>query len=152
MLAFGRQTLCTECGVCRLLRPTTRQRRLSELQPDLRYGLLLLRLPPLRQYGQAAVPFHCTDCGFCRVGGRANFVHCATCQLCLAAGRPHVCRADSGHNACPLCYEDIFTSRLAAHIPPCGHLLHLPCYIKMTRKVRLNIKQLNFSLIVCLIR
>lgn len=78
--------------------------------------------------------FHCRACGICRVGGRANFEHCATCRLCMAAGREHVCRVDSGRNPCPLCYEDIFSSRMAAHIPPCGHALHHPCYAEMSRK------------------
>jgi RING finger/CHY zinc finger protein 1 len=84
--------------------------------------------------------FHCDSCGFCRVGGRQNYAHCATCQLCMAAGREHACRADSGRNACPLCYEDIFTSRMAAHILPCGHALHFPCYLEMARKVRGGLK------------
>ena len=26
--------------------------------------------------------FHCTDCGICRVGGRAKFFHCSMCGCC----------------------------------------------------------------------
>ena len=28
-------------------------------------------------------PYHCPDCGFCRVGGGENFVHCNDCGMCI---------------------------------------------------------------------
>lgn len=29
---------------------------------------------------------------------------------------------------CPVCLEDIHTSRIVSHVPPCGHLIHRPCF------------------------
>lgn len=29
---------------------------------------------------------------------------------------------------CPVCLEDIHTSRIPCHIPVCGHLLHRTCF------------------------
>ena len=28
-------------------------------------------------------PYHCPDCGFCRVGGGENFIHCHDCGMCI---------------------------------------------------------------------
>jgi len=78
--------------------------------------------------------FHCDGCGICRVGGRENFVHCNTCGLCLRRDHEHKCIKDTSHNNCPVCMEDIHNSRDAAHVPPCGHLLHQKCYSEMMKK------------------
>lgn len=32
------------------------------------------------------------------------------------------------HANCPVCLEDIHTSRIPCHIPGCGHLLHRTCF------------------------
>lgn len=29
---------------------------------------------------------------------------------------------------CPVCLEDIHTSRIVSHVPSCGHLIHRPCF------------------------
>ena len=29
---------------------------------------------------------------------------------------------------CAVCMEDIHTSRISSHIPPCGHMIHKPCF------------------------
>lgn len=29
---------------------------------------------------------------------------------------------------CPVCLDDIHTSRIPCHIPDCGHLLHRTCF------------------------
>jgi len=78
--------------------------------------------------------FHCDGCGICRAGGRDNFTHCNTCGLCLPANRQHKCIANTSHNNCPVCMEDIHTSRLKAHIPPCSHLLHYECFKDMMKE------------------
>jgi len=78
--------------------------------------------------------YHCDGCGICRVGGRDNFHHCDTCGLCLPRDKPHKCIQDTSHNNCPVCMEDIHTSRDAAHIPPCSHLLHQKCYSAMLKQ------------------
>lgn len=29
------------------------------------------------------LPFHCSDCGFCLVGGRENYKHCKELGVCV---------------------------------------------------------------------
>jgi len=78
--------------------------------------------------------FHCDGCGICRVGGKENFEHCNTCGLCLPIGKSHKCISNTSHNNCPVCLEDIHTSRREAHIPPCSHLLHTDCFQSMMKQ------------------
>jgi len=78
--------------------------------------------------------FHCDGCGICRAGGRDKFTHCDTCGLCLPAGKEHKCISNTSHNNCPVCLEDIHTSRREAHIPPCSHLLHIDCFNGMIKE------------------
>ncbi|XP_044172175.1 RING finger and CHY zinc finger domain-containing protein 1-like [Acropora millepora] len=42
----------------------------------------------------------------------------------------HKCVEKSSRTDCPICYEDIHTSRIPSHVPPCGHLLHSTCFSK----------------------
>ncbi|XP_057671569.1 RING finger and CHY zinc finger domain-containing protein 1-like isoform X1 [Diorhabda carinulata] len=74
--------------------------------------------------------FHCKGCGFCRIGGADRFFHCNKCNMCLPIKlkQGHKCVENVSRSNCPICFEDIHTSRIACHIPPCGHLLHGPCY------------------------
>ena len=74
-------------------------------------------------------PFHCDKCGICRVGGSDNFKHCDTCGMCIsnALYENHNCLKDKYRNNCPICHEDMHTSRLAAQDLPCGHVMHVHC-------------------------
>ena len=38
------------------------------------------------------------------------------------------CVENVSHANCPVCLEDIHTSRIPCHIPNCGHLLHRTCF------------------------
>lgn len=38
------------------------------------------------------------------------------------------CVENVSHANCPVCLEDIHTSRIPCHIPDCGHLLHRTCF------------------------
>lgn len=38
------------------------------------------------------------------------------------------CIENVSHANCPVCLEDIHTSRIPCHIPDCGHLLHRTCF------------------------
>jgi len=78
--------------------------------------------------------FHCDGCAICRVGGQANYEHCSTCGMCMPSGGNHKCIDQSSKNNCPICFENIHSSRTQAIIPPCGHLIHTPCYKKMFKK------------------
>lgn len=74
--------------------------------------------------------FHCDQCGLCRIGGRENFFHCLKCDLCLgiAMKDSHQCMEKRTHANCPVCLEDLHSSRVDLHCQPCGHLTHKECW------------------------
>jgi RING finger/CHY zinc finger protein 1 len=82
----------------------------------------------------ADYPYHCEDCGFCRVGGRENFRHCRDCGMCIDAFLfdDHNCKAGKYMSNCPVCQEDLFSSRSASHEMPCGHAIHWHCFRELT--------------------
>ena len=75
-------------------------------------------------------PYHCTDCGFCRVGGAENFQHCDDCGMCIDKSLylEHDCKTDKYKANCPVCQECLFNSRSASHEMPCGHAIHWECF------------------------
>jgi len=77
--------------------------------------------------------FHCTGCGICRVGGRDNYFHCHRCDMCLPnhLQGAHKCVEKVSRSNCPVCQEDIHTSRIPSQIPPCNHLIHKTCFDEM---------------------
>ncbi|XP_053439869.1 RING finger and CHY zinc finger domain-containing protein 1 isoform X2 [Nycticebus coucang] len=80
--------------------------------------------------------YHCENCGICRIGPKEDFFHCLKCNLCLAMtlqGK-HKCIENVSRQNCPICLEDIHTSRVVAHVLPCGHLLHRTCYEEMLKE------------------
>jgi Zinc-ribbon/Ring finger domain len=79
-------------------------------------------------------PYHCADCGFCRVGGRENFTHCHDCGMCIDAFLVdnHNCKSGKYMSNCPICQEDLFSSRFASHEMPCGHAIHWHCFKELT--------------------
>lgn len=46
----------------------------------------------------------------------------------------HKCIENVSRQNCPICLEDIHTSRVVAHVLPCGHLLHRTCYEEMLKE------------------
>ncbi|XP_046999021.1 RING finger and CHY zinc finger domain-containing protein 1 isoform X2 [Schistocerca americana] len=74
--------------------------------------------------------YHCDGCGICRIGGRDRFFHCQKCNMCLPIKlkNRHKCVENVSRANCPVCLEDIHTSRIPCHIPECGHLLHRTCF------------------------
>jgi Zinc-ribbon/Ring finger domain len=79
-------------------------------------------------------PYHCEDCGFCRVGGRENFRHCVDCGMCIDTllFDDHNCKSGKYMSDCPICQEDLFSSRFASHEMPCGHAIHWHCFTELT--------------------
>ena len=74
-------------------------------------------------------PFHCDKCGICRVGGRENFSHCEECCMCIRNGiTDHQCIKDKYKNMCPVCREDMFSSRQSPIELACGHCIHDKCF------------------------
>ena len=79
-------------------------------------------------------PFHCHKCGFCRVGGRENFEHCDECCMCISikiSKSEHNCLKDKYKNNCPVCREDMFSSRQSPQDLPCGHAIHAHCFRRL---------------------
>ncbi|XP_029573442.1 RING finger and CHY zinc finger domain-containing protein 1 isoform X2 [Salmo trutta] len=79
--------------------------------------------------------YHCQPCGICRIGPREKYFHCQKCNLCLASDLRgnHKCVENVSRQNCPVCMEDMHTSRIGAHVLPCGHLLHKTCFDDMVR-------------------
>lgn len=75
-------------------------------------------------------PYHCPDCGFCRVGGAENFKHCHDCGMCIDTTLydNHNCKSGKYKSNCPVCQEFLFSSRSASHEMPCGHAIHWECF------------------------
>ncbi|CAH0774724.1 unnamed protein product [Bemisia tabaci] len=73
--------------------------------------------------------YHCEGCGICRVGGRDNFFHCFKCNLCLpnSIKDSHKCIENVSRGDCPVCMEDLHTSRQGLLVPSCGHIIHKKC-------------------------
>jgi RING finger/CHY zinc finger protein 1 len=82
---------------------------------------------------QSKKPFHCAECGFCRVGGVENFRHCNECCMCISVHvfQTHNCFKDKYKNNCPVCREDMFSSRQSPQDLPCGHAIHAHCFRKL---------------------
>jgi len=78
-------------------------------------------------------PFHCSQCGFCRVGGVEAFRHCDECCMCISVSvfDSHQCFRDKYKNNCPVCREDMFSSRQSPQDLPCGHAIHAHCFRKL---------------------
>lgn len=78
-------------------------------------------------------PFHCAQCGFCRVGGVDAFRHCNECCMCISISvfDTHQCFKDKYKNNCPVCREDMFSSRQSPQDLPCGHAIHAHCFRKL---------------------
>jgi len=87
--------------------------------------------------GDAAVkndPFHCDKCGICRVGGKENFVHCEICCMCIRKdATDHQCFKNKYKTTCPVCMEDIFSSRKPPTELECGHCIHSECFRKLAQ-------------------
>uniref|UniRef100_A0A8C3J7R8 Ring finger and CHY zinc finger domain containing 1 n=1 Tax=Calidris pygmaea TaxID=425635 RepID=A0A8C3J7R8_9CHAR len=83
---------------------------------------LLPQLTPLYEGENRPWP----DAFLLRIGPKEDFFHCSKCNLCLSLSLrgKHKCIENVSRQDCPICLEDIHTSRVGAHVLPCGHLLH----------------------------
>ncbi|XP_039276145.1 RING finger and CHY zinc finger domain-containing protein 1 [Nilaparvata lugens] len=79
--------------------------------------------------------WHCEGCGICRIGGKEKYFHCLKCNMCLpiTLQNNHKCVENVSRSPCPICLEDIHTSRISSHIPECGHLMHRTCYRELVQ-------------------
>jgi RING finger/CHY zinc finger protein 1 len=73
--------------------------------------------------------YHCEGCGICRIGPRDKYFHCEKCCACYPTSLEgkHVCISGAMQNNCPICLEDMFSSRRPVVILRCGHNVHAHC-------------------------
>jgi RING finger/CHY zinc finger protein 1 len=116
---------CSECGE----RQTVRE---SCVKCEIKFGQYFCHECKLYD-DEEKDQFHCEGCGICRVGGRANYFHCHRCDMCLPnhLQGAHKCVEKVSRSNCPVCQEDIHTSRIPSQIPPCNHLIHKNCFDEM---------------------
>ena len=79
--------------------------------------------------------YHCEGCGICRIGPKDKYFHCDTCCACypLSLRGNHRCINGSMQNNCPICLEDMFSSRKPVVVLKCGHNIHSHCHQVMSR-------------------
>ncbi|KAL6061865.1 Zinc finger protein BRUTUS [Balamuthia mandrillaris] len=82
--------------------------------------------------------YHCPHCRICRLGKGLgiDYFHCQRCNACLAIAlkERHKCVSDALNNNCPVCWEQLFSSREALAVLPCGHIMHRSCLEAYTSK------------------
>lgn len=79
--------------------------------------------------------YHCKDCGICRIGSTQTTFHCIPCGACMRVelkDHKHIDR--SLHSDCPICNENLFTSRDSVHYLPCAHSIHWKCFDLLYRQ------------------
>jgi len=93
--------------------------------------------------------FHCVGCGICRVGGRDNFFHCPKCNICISKSilDTHKCVENMSRRVCPVCLEDLHSSRKKVDIPNCSHMIHSECLVEMFKYGRMSCPTCNTSLV-----
>ncbi|EDO31289.1 predicted protein [Nematostella vectensis] len=116
------QVKCLQCGEIQGILPRCRSCGITFGF----YFCALCRLYDDADKGQ----FHCDMCGICRVGGKDKFFHCAKCDICIpiTLRSSHKCIEKSSRSNCPICLEDLHTSRVPCQVLKCGHLLHQTCF------------------------
>ncbi|EGC38203.1 hypothetical protein DICPUDRAFT_29076 [Dictyostelium purpureum] len=116
------------CMFCDTIQPVSNQCANKECKKQ--FGHYFCDICVFFDNDQSKSLFHCDGCGICRVGKRENYIHCDKCKLCLAPQifKSHNCIQDIGMSNCPICMDDIFSSREESMTLDCGHRLHYPCY------------------------
>lgn len=81
--------------------------------------------------------FHCHQCGLCRIGkGHGiDIYHCDKCEACvpLQSKDTHPCVEGALKGSCPICFENLFTSRSQVIYTKCGHAAHQSCFSNYTK-------------------
>jgi len=78
--------------------------------------------------------YHCEKCKICRMCGigmkPSDFFHCDKCGGCInkKLEETHKCVTDALRNDCCICLDNIFLSREAVVVLPCGHAIHNTCF------------------------
>lgn len=89
--------------------------------------------------------FHCNECGFCRVGKEEDYIHCKHCDACFF--KDHQCIQNlsyelSRDDDCPICFENLFSSKKTFTFMSCGHRIHQEC-------LNMQLKNNNYKCSLC---
>ena len=90
----------------------------------------------------AAEIYHCDKCNICRMCSvghtKDDYYHCDKCGGCINKNikDTHKCISEAFKNDCCICLESIFLSRERTTILPCGHIIHVDCYMSSLRQNR----------------
>ncbi len=102
------------------------------------FGKILIDLSVTFRIGPREKYFHCTKCNLClatdlkdnhKVWQVFSWFLKVTCSFCCSQWNINPCLLfqcveNVSRQNCPVCMEDIHTSRIGAHVLSCGHLLH----------------------------
>lgn len=93
--------------------------------------------------------FHCEGCGICRVGGKDNFFHCPKCNICISKSllENHTCVENMSRGKCPVCLEDLHSTREKVNIPACSHMIHTTCAEEMFKHGKTSCPTCNTSMV-----
>ena len=79
--------------------------------------------------------FHCQPCGICRVGKIGEYEHCFNCEMCFELGHSKECKKKANYKQnCPICTEDLHTSRNTSLVLKCDHVVHKKCLNSFLKK------------------
>lgn len=76
--------------------------------------------------------YHCDKCGFCRIGGKDNYIHCDKCNMCISIKMENHKCFDIQGALCSICMSELFTSTIQTIQMKCGHYIHKNCFCEMT--------------------
>ena len=115
------------CGYCDTKQPVSNQCICCKKQ----MGIYYCAICHLHENDERKIPLlkHCSSCGICRIG--KNPMHCNTCNICYpdrSSLENHNCSEAKYHKNCPVCLEDLFSSRNVTVSLQCGHVLHNHCF------------------------
>lgn len=101
---------CEECGQC--------------------FGVYYCQVCKLLDNNKNKNIYHCKECEICRIGPQEQFKHCNVCKACLEISffENHVCVENWLLTNCPICGEDLFSSRQQVLTTKCNHPIHFRCY------------------------
>jgi len=119
------------CKQCDLRQPVTNQCTSCGVQ----FGEYFCSICKLWKADGKGGTFHCEGCGICRLGKRSEFVHCENCSICLPKTgiEDHICLEGKYKGDCPICRQDLFSSRVGVSTMPCGHPIHGACLDQLAK-------------------
>ena len=95
---------------------------------DVKFAHYYCKICNLYDDDESKIINHCDKCGICRIG---KIKHCDICNMCYNEDTfdNHNCQGKYD-SICPICNEDLKTSRHRSFVLPCKHVIHSHCFEK----------------------